>query len=405
MTSAIVDGHVTNLETLLDPRHRYPVVESVLHHLNVSDMLSLHMVCKAFDWIPAHLAATFFNINSHLKGFVLEPNRFRQYMRDCDAIISRGFALNFFVRGCSQVMYLDVFVEYGQKAESFEQYVTEEEYYFRSAVPVASSDADESIHSTVLLRNPRRKTTIRIVRTASFPLITILRTSFTTADLNFIVCDRAYSLFPALTKRQHILYPLRDLDDEGGRRLAEYAHQGWTNRDFDWPDWSSDNLKGLGCRRVGDKLSLVVHLRDSVAAPSSTFFPIIEHSQYTITHKPRSPQFRSNMRGNFDTARVYCHVLSLNARTVASYSLRRPLMTGIWPWESFVKEHLGRWTRLELFKMEPESRPNDFDSAASSTTFDENNLQTFSQPLSWDYADDMLPHWYEEWERTQGDVS
>ncbi|KAE9571039.1 hypothetical protein CGMCC3_g12971 [Colletotrichum fructicola] len=403
MTSAIADGHGTNLKTILNPRHRYPVVESVLHHLNVSDVLSLRTVCRAFDWIPAHLAATFFNLNSHLKGFVLEPNRFRQHMRDCDAIISRGFALNFFVRGCSQVLYLDVFVENGQKAERFEKHVTEEEDYVRSAVQLASSDSDENIQSTVLLRNPRRKTTIRIVRTASFPLITILRTSFTTADLNFIVCDRAYSLFPALTIRQHILYPLRDLDDEGGRRLAEYAHQGWTNRDFNWPDWSSDNLKGLGCRRVGDKLSLVVHLRDSVAAPSSTFSPIIEHSQYKITkitHVPPPVQFGGNVYR--DAARH--HVLSMNAETVDSYSLRRALTVGVRSWEIFVKERLRRWTRLELFKMEPESRPDDFDIAASSDTFAENHLQPFLQPLSWDYADDILPRWYEEWESTQGDA-
>lgn len=151
MTSAIADGHVTNLKTLLDPRHRYPVVQSVLHHLNVSNMLSLRMVCKAFDWIPAHLAATNFNLNSHLKGFVLEPNRFRQHMRDCDAFISRGFALNFFVRGCLQVLYLDVFVENGQKAESFEQHVTEEEGYVLSAVQVPSSDPDENVLRSVPL--------------------------------------------------------------------------------------------------------------------------------------------------------------------------------------------------------------------------------------------------------------
>ncbi|KAF6793755.1 hypothetical protein CMUS01_16066 [Colletotrichum musicola] len=400
MTSAIADSHVTNLKTLLDPRHRYPVVESALQHLNVSDMLSLRMVCKAFDWLPAHLAATFFNLNSHLKGFVLEPNRFRQHMRDCDAIISRGFALNFFVRGCSQVLYLDVFVENGQKAEIFEKHLMEEEGYVTSTVQVPSGDPGQ-IHSTVLFRNPRRKTTIRIVRTASFPLITILRTSFTTADLNFIVWDKAYSLFPALTIRQHIFYPFRDLDDEGGRRLAEYAHQGWTNRDFNWPDWSSESLKGMGCRRVGDKLSLVVHLRDRVAAPSSTLSPIIEHSQYTITHEPRPVQFRGFVRG--DLASHY--VLSLNAKTVASYSLRRPLTIGVRSWESFIQEHLCRWTLVELFKMEPESRPNDFDIAASPVTFDENHLQTFPQPLSWDYADDMFPHWYEEWERRRGNVS
>ncbi|KAK1503864.1 piwi domain-containing protein [Colletotrichum costaricense] len=352
----------------------------------------LQMVCKAFRWLPARLRGALFNLNAHLQGFVLEPDKFRQRMQDCDAIISRGFALNFFVRGCSQTLYLDVFVQNGQKAESFTQYITEEESYVTGSVQDASDERDRDIHSILLLQNLERKTTIRIVQTASFPLLTILQTSCTTADLNFILCDKAYSLFPALTIQKHVFYPLRDLDNEGGRRLVEYAHQGWTNRDFNWPDWSSEGLKGLGHRRIGDNLSLVVHLQDNVGTPSSTLSHFIEHSRCEITHESLSAQFGNSTRRRRNFGATSRHVLTLTAKKISSYSLRRPLTDGEFSgWGNFVRERLSRWTRAELFKIAPGARPAAFDPAASSIAFDENDLQTFTQPLSWDYADDQLP--------------
>ncbi|KAK1657767.1 hypothetical protein BDP55DRAFT_698806 [Colletotrichum godetiae] len=354
----------------------------------------LQMVCKAFRWLPARLRGALFNLNAHLRGFVLEPDKFRQRMQDCDAIISRGFALNFFVRGCSQTLYLDVFT----------QYITEEESYVTSSMQDATDERDRDIHGILLLQNLERKTTIRIVQTASFPLLTILQTSYTTADLNFILCDKAYSLFPALTIQKHVFYPLRDLDNEGGRRLVEYAHQGWTNRDFNWADWSSEGLKGLGYRRIGNKLSLVVHLQDGVGTPSSTLSHFIEHSRCEITHVSLSAHFGNNTRRRRNLNASY-HVLTLTAKKISSYSLRRPLTDGQFSgWEDFVRERLSRWTRAELFKMEPGARPAAFDPAASSIVFDENDLQTFTQPLSWDYADDQLPRWYAEWERMRREV-
>ncbi|KAE9568026.1 hypothetical protein CGMCC3_g15866 [Colletotrichum fructicola] len=80
-------------------------------------------------------------------------------MRDSDAIISRGFALNFFVRGSARSMFLDVFVQRGQPAEHFLRYLEGKELYTISSVQDANDGQSQDIHDITVLQNPERRTT------------------------------------------------------------------------------------------------------------------------------------------------------------------------------------------------------------------------------------------------------
>ncbi|KAF4880985.1 hypothetical protein CGCFRS4_v016011, partial [Colletotrichum fructicola] len=358
----------------------------------MSDVHMLRMTCKAFSWLPEHLPTILFNLSSHLTAFVQDPNRFREYMRDSDAIISRGFALNFFVRGSAPSMFLDVFVQRGQPAEHFLRYLEGKELYTISSVQDANDGQSEDIHDITVLQNAERRTTIRLIRTTAFPLGAVLRTSLTTADLNLILHDKAYSIFPALTIQKHLFYPLKDLNGEFGRRLNEYAHQGWNNRNFAWPDWSPGKLRGLGQRSLDDKLSLVVKLHDGIGTMSATAQSIIKHSRFDIVHGSQYGGLVRPGRRPHNATAGSPHVLSLKAKTITSYSLRLPLTCGMMSgWEAFITERLNRWTIVELFKLEPGAWPDGFTRRFRSIAVNEDSLQGFTQPSTWDYADDQIP--------------
>ncbi|KAK1996465.1 hypothetical protein LX36DRAFT_112723 [Colletotrichum falcatum] len=257
----------------------YSVLSSLLSYLTASDVYLLQRVCRAFRWLPTNLGTVCMNINNHLRHFVANPIAFREHMGKHDGLISRGFALNFFVPACPRTPYLDLFIEQGFKADSFAMYLEREEQYGITQGELDNeTDTEVHTHGITVLYNAERDTTIRLTLVNGSPLLAILATSCTTADMNFISRDKAYSVFPFLTIWKHKLYPLRGLGDDFGRRMREYAHYGWTTRDIIWLDWTSENLQGIGFRRAGDCFSLLVPLPGDFLTPTLTPDYVIEHA-------------------------------------------------------------------------------------------------------------------------------
>jgi len=99
--------------------------------------------------------------------------------------------------------------------------------------------------------------TIRITFSDYPPVTTILRRSYTTASVNIITRNNAYSVFPAQTIICYKLYALRALDNAFGSHLRELSDYGWINRDLVWPDLPLDARPRIrdGYRRIGNRFS------------------------------------------------------------------------------------------------------------------------------------------------------
>ncbi|KAK2053471.1 hypothetical protein LY76DRAFT_597811 [Colletotrichum caudatum] len=374
----------------------YPILSCFLSCLTASDVYSLQRVCRAFRRLPAHLGTVCMNINVHLRAFVSDPTAFRVYMGKHDGLISRGFALNFFVPMCSQTPYLDVFIEEGGKADSFAQYLESEEQYaitqYQQNAEGRGNEigAEAHTHGTILLYNAERETTIRFTLANGSPLLAILATSCTTADMNFISRDKAYSIFPSLTIQKHKLYPLRGLDDEFGRRMKEYAHHGWTTRDIVWPDWTSEKLRGTGCRRAGDRFSLIVSLPGDFPALMSTPNYVAEHAQFEISG--------SIITVGPNRGKKRADDYTIKTRAFTSHALRhRYAIDPFSDWKDYVEERLKRWILIELLKMDPEVRPQRVTPTSPLSIYSISLPDSFVPPGAWDYADDQMPEWYQEW--------
>jgi len=231
--------------------------------------------------------------------------------------------------------------------------------------------------------------TIRLTATGGPPVETILRCSYATTSVNFITWNKAYSVFPVQTLIHHTFYALRLWNDEFGALLREQVNQGWTNRDIVWPDLTTDARHRIknGHRRVGDQSSLVISLNTNCVQKASTPDSAIEFAQFEVFAEPDFPVFGSERYGSPE----------IRVEVLTSPALRHDYTFASTSWSKFVSERLQRWVILEVLKLKVEERPQQF---ANGIPYDFNiSLPSdFHPPGIWDYADNMVPKWYREWE-------
>ena len=106
-----------------------PILALLSSYLGIAGLSVLYRVSKNFSGLKEHLQKSRFNINGRLSDFVADPDMFRSQLGKYDALISGGFALNFFESGHWKVPNLDVFIEAGIRAEEFTNYIREYEGY------------------------------------------------------------------------------------------------------------------------------------------------------------------------------------------------------------------------------------------------------------------------------------
>ena len=234
---------------------------------------------------------------------------------------------------------------------------------------------------------------VRITRAEGPPIESLLSSSYTTASVNFLTWNKAYSIFPKQTLVEHKLLPLRHLDTDFGSVLQEFSLIGWTNRDILWPEIEGEKGRRIaGGRRVGDASSLVVLLDVGGVRPASTPDFVIEHAQFeVISEFP------------FQAPRSEIHFPHIKATALLSPALRHGYTTyssATKSWPSYVTTRLEQWFRVEIYKLDPDRRPRHLQNGIPRypTQSDRPLLNGYKPPESWDYADDQIPVWYREWE-------
>ncbi|RTE68648.1 hypothetical protein BHE90_016973 [Fusarium euwallaceae] len=407
---------------LFDPKKYYPVLEVLSLYLTIADFLVLCRVCKGLDGLKDCMLRKISNVNTQLKDFVDDPPMFRSKLGNYGALISGPFALNLLELGQWRVLYLDVFIKDGDNADHFTKYVRENEKYENDSPEVETVKSqlprNSSLYVQFLLtpfQTPRRAIysssarpgiKLRITRTSGSPIHAILTSSYTTACVNFLTWNKAYSIFPQQTLINHQFYPLRSLDDDFGSKLNELASQGWTTRDIMWPDFEgAKNHRLAGLRRIGDSSILVIPLdTDSVHTPSTPDF-VIEYAQFEVLEQDLQfsscrTGFAQNQFGFSATQNESPNgsFLKIRAQEMVSPAVRYAYTTAATQWRDYLQERLKRWAWLELFKLEPGNRP--FQSSSAFPLVSSISIpQDFEMPQSWDYADDQIPEWYREWEQ------
>ncbi|KAI1415796.1 hypothetical protein F5Y13DRAFT_186651 [Hypoxylon sp. FL1857] len=269
MPPLIIPGH-SILQTLLD---LHPTRQGIMCYLGIEDILNLARTSSA---MRHNIRNNDFDINSKLARFIQNPTRFRSQLGRSDALISGSFALQFFERTVWLDSDLDIVVQDGENLNGLSKFLTEVEGY------AMTTDEQPYIHTqsqyikevqTYMYQmkenndsngNKGAKSKIQLTVTHCIPLLAILRTYYTTALVNFISWNKAYSLFPRATFLYHETMPLKPVNEHFGRLHSKYSKRGWRMRTQPITyDVFPGHISPYGTsanRRIGDRDTRIIRL-------------------------------------------------------------------------------------------------------------------------------------------------
>ena len=115
------------LASFLTLQQSLEIFDKISSYLNAAEFQVLRLVCKRC--YNAESLQRRFNINKMLYPFVADTQIFRSELGKHDALISGGFALNFFDLGGLDVPVLDIFVETGDQTDALVSYIENSEGY------------------------------------------------------------------------------------------------------------------------------------------------------------------------------------------------------------------------------------------------------------------------------------
>ncbi|OTA84410.1 hypothetical protein M434DRAFT_36467 [Hypoxylon sp. CO27-5] len=367
-----VQGHPLLL-TLLD---FYPSREGIMHYLDTKDVLNL---ARASTAIRHNIMDNYWNINSKLARFIRDPTRFRSQLGHSDALISGSFALQFFERTTWLDSDLDIVVQDGKNLEGLAKFLTAVEGYkmteeqgpYKPTQDAYIKEVQTFMYSMKgnanMDGNKSAKSKIQLTVTHCTPLLAILRTYYTTAVINFISWNKAYSLFPRATFLYHETMPLKPVNEHFGQLHTKYSERGWRMRTqpitYDLFPGRKSPFGNKANRRVGDEDTRKIKL------------------DTTFVDRPSKPDF----------------VLEISAEVFKSPSLRYEYVypaigQSIIFWTEIGK-FLSRNTIGQLMKMSLEEIMDAVDDSQPQDVC--TYALDFEQPQGWDYYDDLIPKLYD----------
>lgn len=193
----------------------------------------------------------------------------------------------------------------------------------------------------------------------------------------------------------HKSYPLRPLDNTFGTTIAELARQGWTTRGLAWLEFGAPTPIGIGIRRVGDSSSATIPITPKLTLPHATPDYVTQHAKFEVinrTVQPRSGRRGRKIHGTREL-RLQVEVLSSLALHYR-YTTRQSDAANSWSY--FVGKRLNRWIKIELYKTPHNKRPFEITPYTEDAYLNLDPSPNILLPETWDYADDQMPAWYEE---------
>ncbi|RYP70459.1 hypothetical protein DL769_004948 [Monosporascus sp. CRB-8-3] len=222
-----------------------------------------------------------------------------------NALISGSFALQFFERVVWPESDLDIMIPEGHGLEEMAGFLIDKEGYrldseTETTVKVAADhypSLDVTKCQTYLSEatgtgsNQASERKVQLVVTSGPPVQAILRGYYTTAVINFISWNKAYSVFPRATFLLHETVPLKSVRDSYGPRYVKLSKRGWRLRTEAVYSSGADNEQPLGYlrrdgdRRIGDRDTWMIRLDGATQVETSASFvpdSVLEYSGFRV---------------------------------------------------------------------------------------------------------------------------
>jgi hypothetical protein len=214
---------MTTLIDLLNANYA-PIQSSILSNLNADDVTALTRTYKSFADLWPTLRATDYNINLRLRKLFKDPRQFRSVQGQCNALIIGNESRWLMSRSRPTFSNLAITVAREDKW-ALVTYLLSEGY--------GNDDADDDVEELplylTLVKKDGDKSYRIIIISNVCALIGAMYYSHTTAELNFISWNRAFSMFPNATfveQKAYLLFP----STQETERIRELPRAG-PNRD------------------------------------------------------------------------------------------------------------------------------------------------------------------------------
>ncbi|KAF2644413.1 hypothetical protein P280DRAFT_534850 [Massarina eburnea CBS 473.64] len=404
----------TNLVDLLSS-YNSPVQKSLLACLQPGEVATLNMTSTKFFDMDRTLATSLYNINLKLKKFFDNPQGFRSLQGECNAIVVSDFALKFLSRDTLP----DGLVIYAPQANAPKLKHWLEDQGYTMAKPNEGNDEDEDNDNDddedaepgdLWWKNVAgKKLTVSLDVLTVPPIQKLLNHASTTANLNFITWNAAYSLFPSSTFITKDAYMLNAMEDttRGNRVAQEVALLAACGIKT-----SSSRHQGLtsamsAFRRIGDKYTWKLPLCTKDISLSSIPVQVLESTTFKLHHMEVGylPVSALQQHYKISASCISSQVLEYDYVVSKEVEENNGLLQGYSNYMCKIQRlqrHLSDAVHIELMKIPRKDRPRssrfphpDFGGIQMVVVEDAD----FVLPSTWIYRDDeMFPYLKDAWE-------
>ncbi|RYP78129.1 hypothetical protein DL770_006919 [Monosporascus sp. CRB-9-2] len=394
----------------------YPIRRRLLQYLDTRNFLNLYQT----SWlIRQNFRTNEWNINAKLTRFFSNPTAFRSMLGRSNALISGSFALQFFERVVWPESNLDIMIQEGAGLEEMKGFLIDKERYRLDSetewlnhggddYPLLSVTKCQTYlaEPTGAGSNRASERKVQLLIMSGPPVQAILVCCYTTALINFISWNKAYSIFPRATFLLHETVPLAPVYEVVGSHHAKWSKRGWRLRTKAVYTSGADIEQPLGYlgrngdRRIGDSDTWVIRLDGATLVDKSASFApdsVLEYSGFHVGDLDLQARDLYNME---DWVSVRSSLaVSITAELQHSHSLRYQYTSGngqdeILFWSTLYRI-TNRHTLGQLCKMKDSEIEAIYGNLPPRELGDVIENTPFDHPEGWDYLDDLIPQLYQ----------
>ncbi|KAK5271995.1 hypothetical protein LTR40_013929, partial [Exophiala xenobiotica] len=185
------------------------------------------------------------------------------------------------------------------------------------------------------------------------PIQAILANFYTTAVVNIVTWNKAYSLFPKETLLEKKTFMLKLMDDYFETLLRKYVRRGWDLEEIVRREDYTPSSSIQPVRRLGDRFTWTVRLPMESLEQSKHPDFVLEHSTFAL--EKRQDLFGRD--GYFLRAEPFEHIALEHRFVVAPNPQPLDLASNYPKWTRFLADRLHKRAEYGLLAIEPDERP------------------------------------------------
>jgi len=381
-----------------------PVQETLISYLGPKEFATLAEVSTGVGTaLSGGLPSCYQNIETKLKTFFGDPKAFRQVQANTGAIIGGDFARKFIANELqTPVQELYIYTQYSEVKPldlrtPINDFLEQERWV-----------ADEyNKTGLAIFRKPQAEydgLTICVLDSMDSPLLKLLNAASSTATLNFITSNRAYSLFPRTTFIDKECYVLQNLAankaagmvKQHGDCLRGLTCDGIQTRLLHWDDKHTNLITRP--RRVGDKYTYIIELDAAGIDCSIVAIPqtVVECSTFKIKlwrwnsrddHEGPVSRYTMSVIG-VDSAVLKRSYVVLREDQKDEYEPDHPAPSRLYQKTIHLVCQIRALTILELSKLPESDRPIEYNNIMDPRTRETFEWKSTKVPETWSYYDD-----------------